>query len=832
MQTEQYPFPPPMDTIQQYVGPFRLEKTLGKGQTGLVKLGIHCVNGKEVAIKIINREKLSESVLQKVEREIAIMKLIDHPHVLGLSDVYENKRYLYLILEHVSGGELFDYLVKKGRLTPKEARRFFRQIISALDFCHSHLICHRDLKPENLLLDEKTNIKIADFGMASLQPNGSMLETSCGSPHYACPEVIRGEKYDGRKADVWSCGVILYALLVGALPFDDDNLRQLLEKVKKGAFHIPHFVPHDCQSLLRGMIEVDPEKRYTLKDIIRHPWVAAGNKGEVHLGMSMIDVIQTHIIPSSSDLDTDVLQAISSLGCFKDREKLIASLLSIEHNTEKVIYFLLLERKKRRPANDDDSTVVKNSCNYTFDPPKKRVDKCKMIDDIDTNFSQISAGSPATPRRQILQNRVYFRRGSYNNGASTSGNLSTGMDGSSTLAGILSPLPYRSNSSNYRYLNHNYKGPSKPPPSSSHGSYTTHSQPNSSGGSNSSMETVGVSAVRSLPVVPPSPVHHAKQSKVDTNHPSIGPTPPESPSHVQTHWKSRLTSIRNSVLGSPRFHRRKPQLDVMDNVYRPTPPASPEITKKSWFGSLLASEKDESFTILMTGKPLSIIKADLIHALLSIAELSHTLINSVSFHVEYKKGSGSTAMFQRQVRFQIAITDITNSNPSREPLFAIVFSLLTGNIRRFRRVCEQIQKLMCARKAPPPSPRAGRKFNGDISESSSCGSDGSERLAASYVSIRSANSDRDEKNLRLTANRGGGISKSDGKGTDPPRRRSTSLQVGPIPQFNGAGKTSPLADSSASIVCRASSSNSSAEQQLLLPKSDSKPTDSRRSSGS
>jgi len=167
-------------------------------------------------------------------------------------------------LEHVSGGELFDYLVKKGRLTPKEARRFFRQIISALDFCHKHSICHRDLKPENLLLDDKNNIKIADFGMASLQMEESMLETSCGSPHYACPEVIRGEKYDGRRADVWSTGVILYALLVGALPFDDDNLRQLLEKVKRGFFHVPHFVPQEIQDLLRGMIQVDSEKRLTV----------------------------------------------------------------------------------------------------------------------------------------------------------------------------------------------------------------------------------------------------------------------------------------------------------------------------------------------------------------------------------------------------------------------------------------------------------------------------------------------------------------------------------------------------------------------------------------
>lgn len=158
-------------------------------------------------------------------------------------------------------------------------------------------MCFCFWQPENLLLDDKNNIKIADFGMASLQPMGFMLETSCGSPHYACPEVIRvrrhttvnftssanersnswrkinfhfqGEKYDGRRADVWSCGVILYALLVGALPFDDDNLRQLLEKVKRGVFHIPHFVPPDCQNLLRGMIEVNPEKRLTVSFVAR-----------------------------------------------------------------------------------------------------------------------------------------------------------------------------------------------------------------------------------------------------------------------------------------------------------------------------------------------------------------------------------------------------------------------------------------------------------------------------------------------------------------------------------------------------------------------------------
>ncbi|VDD95913.1 unnamed protein product [Enterobius vermicularis] len=324
------------------------------------------------------------------------MKLIEHPHVLHLYDVYENKKYLYLLLEHVSGGELFDYLVRKGRLMAKEARKFFRQIISALDFCHAHNICHRDLKPENLLLDERNNIKVADFGMASLQVEGSMLETSCGSPHYACPEVIRGEKYDGRKADVWSCGVILYALLVGALPFDDDNLRNLLEKVKKGVFHIPQFVPAECQTLLRGMIEVDPQKRYSLADVFRHPWVAGNARGEPQLELPMAQVVETHIIPNEESIDPDVFRHMNSLGCFKDKEKLVAELLSPKHNTEKMVYFLLLDRKRRKPAREDEAEIVTRHCNQILDPPRKRTDSVRPSR---YPVGSISEGSPINPRK-------------------------------------------------------------------------------------------------------------------------------------------------------------------------------------------------------------------------------------------------------------------------------------------------------------------------------------------------------------------------------------------------------------------------------------------------
>nr|XP_049707217.1 serine/threonine-protein kinase BRSK1 isoform X3 [Helicoverpa armigera] len=719
--------------VYQYVGPFRLEKTLGKGQTGLVKLGVHCVTGKKVAIKIINREKLSESVLMKVEREIAIMKLIEHPHVLGLSDVYENKKYLYLVLEHVSGGELFDYLVKKGRLTPKEARRFFRQIISALDFCHSHSICHRDLKPENLLLDERNNIKIADFGMASLQPAGSLLETSCGSPHYACPEVIRGEKYDGRRADVWSCGVILYALLVGALPFDDDNLRQLLEKVKRGVFHVPHFVPPDCQQLLRGMIEVNPEKRMTLAEITRHPWVTAGGRGELEQELPMMEVVQTRVLPSAEAIDPDVLQAICSLGCFKQREKLIQELLSPHHNTEKVIYFLLLERKRRRPARDDEPRPAAPA--LPPDPPRKRLDTCR-VNGQSAHFGQISEGSPITPRRSQYR----FGRSRSASGRRGEGRSSPQLPASPPTG----HTPHRVSS-----LGGTPATPGSPLASPSVREHH-HQRANSTGPTislnisgepgeaviiinespllgagvavrpHSPSQTHRVRERSSLPG-PPSTTQSAAQPSLFPNLgtiTSVAPgAPGAGPGGAAAPWRVRLATIKNSFLGSPRFHRRKMQTSS-EEVHL-TPESSPELTKRSWFGSLLLSaDKEETFTALVKGKPLATVKADLIHAFLSIAELSHSVLSPMSFRVEYKRGSNAPAMFQRHVRFQVDISTITKApgENGKEYLYAITFTLLSGNIRRFRRVCEVVQSAVCrapgAGRAPalhPPEPRAVRR---------------------------------------------------------------------------------------------------------------------------
>ncbi|XP_053755264.1 serine/threonine-protein kinase BRSK2 isoform X2 [Panthera pardus] len=622
---------------------------------GLVKLGIHCVTCQKVAIKIVNREKLSESVLMKVEREIAILKLIEHPHVLKLHDVYENKKYLYLVLEHVSGGELFDYLVKKGRLTPKEARKFFRQIISALDFCHSHSICHRDLKPENLLLDEKNNIRIADFGMASLQVGDSLLETSCGSPHYACPEVIRGEKYDGRKADVWSCGVILFALLVGALPFDDDNLRQLLEKVKRGVFHMPHFIPPDCQSLLRGMIEVDAARRLTLEHIQKHIWYIGG-KNEPEPEQPIPRKVQIRSLPSLEDIDPDVLDSMHSLGCFRDRNKLLQDLLSEEENQEKMIYFLLLDRKERYPSHEDEDLPPRNE----IDPPRKRVDS-PMLNRHGKRrperksmevLSVTDGGSPVPARRAIEmaqhgQSKAMF---------------SKSLD-------IAEAHPQFSKEDRSRSISGASSGLSTSPLSSPR--VTPHPSPRGS----------------PLPTPKGTPVHTPKESPAGTPN----PTPPSSPSVGGVPWRTRLNSIKNSFLGSPRFHRRKLQVPTPEEMSNLTPESSPELAKKSWFGNFINLEKEEQIFVVIKDKPLSSIKADIVHAFLSIPSLSHSVISQTSFRAEYK-ATGGPAVFQKPVKFQVDITYTEGGAAQKENgIYSVTFTLLSGPSRRFKRVVETIQ---------------------------------------------------------------------------------------------------------------------------------------------
>ncbi|XP_062544540.1 serine/threonine-protein kinase SIK3 homolog isoform X2 [Armigeres subalbatus] len=259
------------------VGYYELDKTIGKGNFAVVKLASNLITNSKVAIKIIDKTCLDEENLAKTFREISILKVLHHPHITRLYEVMESRNKIYLVTEHAARGEIFDHLVANGRMKEEEASRIFSQIISAVDYCHSKGIVHRDLKAENVLLDNEMNVKLADFGFSNTFCEGTPLRTWCGSPPYAAPEVFQGVEYDGPKSDIWSLGVVLYVLVCGALPFDGATLHDLRSVVVAGKFRIPFFMSQECEHLIRHMLVVEPEKRYTVKQIANHKWLEMYN---------------------------------------------------------------------------------------------------------------------------------------------------------------------------------------------------------------------------------------------------------------------------------------------------------------------------------------------------------------------------------------------------------------------------------------------------------------------------------------------------------------------------------------------------------------------------
>ncbi|GME82609.1 unnamed protein product [Ambrosiozyma monospora] len=359
------------------IGPWRLGKTLGKGSTGRVLLAANVNTGKKAAVKVVSksilnaelgsdrdeRDRDSAGLSYGIEREIIIMKLLNHKNVLRLYDVWETDNALYLVLEYVEGGELFDLLVESGPLPESTAVEFFKQIVLGASYCHNLGICHRDLKPENLLLDERYNIKIADFGMAALESNDRLLETSCGSPHYAAPEIVSGLQYHGFESDVWSCGVILFALLTGRLPFDDDNIRELLLKVQKGEYEIVEDLSSEAKDLISKMLTVDPTKRIKTKDIIKHPLIQKYPFSATEL-QDYNDLpsptCATNPVSSRENIDKQILENLVILWHGRDAESIIHSLLSAEANAEKTFYSLLLRYRHDHTAAKSKESIIRS----------------------------------------------------------------------------------------------------------------------------------------------------------------------------------------------------------------------------------------------------------------------------------------------------------------------------------------------------------------------------------------------------------------------------------------------------------------------------------------
>jgi serine/threonine protein kinase len=258
---------------------YEMGKILGQGTFAKVYRARNTKTSESVAIKVIDKEKVVKvGLIDQIKREISVMKLVRHPNIVQLYEVMATKTKIYFVLEHVRGGELFAK-VQRGRLKEDAARKYFQQLICAVDFCHSRGVYHRDLKPENLLLDENSNLKVSDFGLSALadcKRQDGMLHTTCGTPAYVAPEVINRKGYDGAKADIWSCGVILFVLLAGYLPFHDKNLMEMYKKIGKAEFKCPHWFSTDVKRLLQRILDPNPSTRISMEKIMENPWFRKG----------------------------------------------------------------------------------------------------------------------------------------------------------------------------------------------------------------------------------------------------------------------------------------------------------------------------------------------------------------------------------------------------------------------------------------------------------------------------------------------------------------------------------------------------------------------------
>ena len=383
-----------------FIGHWQLGKTIGKGGCSRVRVVRHRYRDQYGAVKIITRSTAESTRAQSLanliestkglsstttpaghkpipyglEREIAVMKLLEHPNIVRLYDVWENHNELYLIMEYVDGGELFHYVDERKGLPEDETVYIFRQIVSALLYCHRLLICHRDLKPENILLNQRDlTVKLIDFGMAALQPEGRLLSTPCGSPHYAAPEVVSSKPYDGTQADVWSCGVILYVMLTGTTPYNyspESDIRTLFRDIARAKYWMPPDLSLEAKDLIRRIFVPEPKKRITMDGVWDHPLLHKYDKrfgfegaaGTKEAAIGSVPRIEQWKVKRVQDIDREILRNMRTLWHSEPEQSLIQKLLNDEYNQEKLFYAALV---KHRDENLENYVGESEDMNYS-----------------------------------------------------------------------------------------------------------------------------------------------------------------------------------------------------------------------------------------------------------------------------------------------------------------------------------------------------------------------------------------------------------------------------------------------------------------------------------
>lgn len=268
-----------MESKSNVIQRYELGRLLGQGTFGKVYYARSALTNQSVAIKMIDKDKVMRTgQAEQIKREISVMRLARHPNIIHLFEVMANKSKIYFVMEYAKGGELFNK-VAKGKLKEDVAHKYFKQLINAVDYCHSRGVYHRDIKPENILLDENGNLKVSDFGLSALvesKRQDGLLHTPCGTPAYVAPEVIKRKGYDGTKADIWSCGIVLFVLLAGYLPFHDPNLIEMYRKISKAELKCPNWFPPEVCKLLGMMLDPNPETRIPISDIRENGWFMKG----------------------------------------------------------------------------------------------------------------------------------------------------------------------------------------------------------------------------------------------------------------------------------------------------------------------------------------------------------------------------------------------------------------------------------------------------------------------------------------------------------------------------------------------------------------------------
>ncbi|KAK1430721.1 hypothetical protein QVD17_13670 [Tagetes erecta] len=310
-------------------GKYEKGKLIGTGTFAKVYHGRELSTGESVAIKVINKDQIKDQgMVEQIQREISATRLLRHPNIVELREVLATRSKIYYVMEYVPGGELFAKVAGGGRLKEDVARKYFQQLISAIDFCHSRGVSHRDIKPENLLLNSNDDLKITDFGFSALPEQkryDGLLHTQCGTPAYVAPEVLRKKGYDGEKADIWSCGVVLYVLLAGFLPFHDENLMNLYRKIFKAEYEFPPWFSYETRKLISKILMADPDRRISIQGIRRVSWYRRGLQRQTSFRLKNERV---SVSVSSPDLTTGTLKKSTSSPAFFNAFELISSMSS------------------------------------------------------------------------------------------------------------------------------------------------------------------------------------------------------------------------------------------------------------------------------------------------------------------------------------------------------------------------------------------------------------------------------------------------------------------------------------------------------------------------